>query len=236
LKNEGETIVRLNKKRFMTGVLVAMIAGTGAAEKRVLEASKDNFGRSNKRNRNSGRSEQLYVAHAPNVRSIVSFDLSGITNQITGAEFRFRQHNSMPEKISLLIAPMAHTASNTKWLEGQGNLGANGQNSRPGDSCYAFCAFSNVPWESAAGDPMRDLGDSRLWLKPLAALNGLRWEEDRWIRVSVHNTGLLEKIRTSDYPVFTIGLWGNSGQGLYAISSRESSWAPVLELQLKQER
>jgi len=214
-------------------ILVAL-AGSVCAEELVLAASKDTFGRSNKRNRNNGASEQLYIAHASNVRTLIAFDLSSITNEITHAEFRFRLHNTLPDKISMVVAPMVNTPNNVKWGEGRGALGAQGQNSLPGEACYAFSLYREVPWESGSGTPLANLGDPNLWKSPVAALNGLRWEENKWIRILIENPSMLENIRNSESPVITFGLWGKAGKGLYSISSKDSRWTPALHLQLKE--
>lgn len=214
-------------------VACAVVLGSAYAGELELEASKDSFGRSNQRNRNNGGSAQLAVAQAPNIRTIIAFDLGGVTNEITGAELRFRQDNTMPESISLVVAPMVNTTNNAAWGEGAGNLGANGQNSRPGEASYAFSSFRDVPWESAGGAPVADLGDSNLWNPAVATLNGLQWEEGRWVRVPLGTATLLEEVRKSESPVVTFGLWGRAGKGFYFISSRNSEWPPVLHLTLK---
>ncbi len=220
---------------LILGLAFSMLAETGFSEELVLEASKDTFGRSNNRNRNSGASEQLLIAHMPNVRTLIAFDLSGITNEISGVELRFRQHNSMPDPISIVVAPMVGTANNTAWGEGVGNLGARGQNSQPGEACYAFSAFRDVPWESASGDPVVDLGDPGLWNPPVTVLDRLKWEQGNWIRMPVNDVALLEKIRKSGNPTITFGLWGKAGSGLYSISSNNSEWSPELYLELKED-
>lgn len=225
----------------MKSICVAFLMGSIAATSfgndgpLVLQASKDNFGRSNKRIRNSGGNETLAIAHAPNVRTIIAFDLSSVTNEIVGAELRFRQHNGVKEKTSLMVAPMVNTTNNVAWGEGSGNLGVGGQNAQLGDSCYAFSAFRDVPWESASGEPLVNLGDPQLWHAPVAALNGFKWEEDRWVRVPVKDALLLEETRKSETPAITFGLWGKAGNGYYFISSKNSQWAPELHLTLKED-
>lgn len=203
------------------------------AEPLELTPSKDTFGRSNKRNRNSGASEFLLIAHAPNIRTLVAFDLSGVTNEIIGAEFRFRAHNDSSTKVNLVVAPLVNTPNNIAWGEGQGNLGVQGQNSKFGEACYAFSAFNDAPWESAPGVPAVNLGDAKLWGAPLAILKGVAWEEDRWIRVPIKDVTVLEKIRRSDLPSITFGVWGNAGNGFYFISSKNSKWSPILHLDVK---
>jgi len=224
-------------KSIYVAFLIGCVASTSFGEEGllVLSASKDNFGRSNKRNRNNGANELLAIAHAPNIRTIIAFDLSSVTNEIVGAELRFRQHNAMDEKTSLIVAPMVNTTNNVAWGEGVGNLGAGGQNARPGESCYAYSAFRDVPWESATGEPLPWLNDARLWLAPVATLNGLKWEADRWIRVPIKDIALLEKIRNSETPMITLGLWGTAGNGLYFISSKNSQWSPELQLTLQKD-
>lgn len=225
-------------KKFFVVFLIGCIGATSFAggEALVLKASKDNFGRSNKRNNNSGANEILVIAHASNVRTILAFDLSSVSNEVVGAELRFRQHNAAKEKISLIVAPMVNTANNVAWGEGTGNLGTGGQNSQLGESCYAYSAFRDVPWESAAGEPLVNLGDSKLWGTPIAAFNGFKWEAERWVRVPIKDAALLEKSRTSETPSITFGLWGKAGDGLYYISSKNSQWSPELHLTLKENK
>jgi hypothetical protein len=224
---------RLVKRIYLAAILIT--AGTAGGTELVLKASKDTFGRSNERNRNNGANEYLAIAHASNIRSIVAFDLAGVTNAITGAELRFRQHKTMADQISMVVMPMVHTTNNAAWGEGLGVLGVKGQNSRPGEACYAFSAFRNVPWESAPGVPVADLSDSKLWKPAIAALNGLLWEENRWVRIPISDVALLEETRNSAAPVITFGLWGKAGKGTYFISSRNSPWPPELHLTLKEE-
>jgi len=223
-----------NGRGFLTGLAWVALAVSVAAKPLVLEASKDTFGRSNKRNRNSGASAELFVAHVPNIKTLIAFDLSNVSNQILQVEFRFRQHNSMSDGISLVVAPMVNTTNNAAWGEGLGSLGTQGQNSRPGEASYAFSAFRDVPWESAAGDTLANLADSRLWKSPVATLNGLEWKQGTWVRVPIADVALLEKIRKSKTPVITFGLWGKAGNGLYSISSNNSEWPAELRLVLKE--
>jgi hypothetical protein len=225
----------------MKNICVALLMGCVAAssfadgDPLVLKPSKDNFARSNKRNRNNGKSETLVIAHAANVRAMIAFDLSAVTNKIISAELRFRQHNAVKEQVSLIIAPMVNTEHNAAWEEGSGNLGTSGQNARPGESCYIFSAFPDTRWESASGDELTSLSDSGLWLAPVAALNGQAWQEDRWIRVPINDISLLEKIIKSETPTITFGLWGKAGNGLYFISSSNSQWPPELHLHQQEE-
>lgn len=225
-------------KRIFTVFLLGCVAATsfGEVEPLVLSAAKDNFGRSNKRNRNNGASETLAVAHAPNVRSLIAFDLSSVTNEIVGAELRFRQHNDAAQKTTLIVAPMVNTTNNAAWGEGSGNLGTSGQNAKPGESCYAYSAFREMPWESATGQPLVNLGDPGLWGSPVAGLNGFRWEAERWVRIPIKDAALLEKTRNSESPMLTFGLWGKAGDGFYLISSKNSQWAPKLYLTLKENK
>jgi len=223
-------------KRIFTVFLLGCIISTsfGEEEPLVLSATKDNFGRSNKRTRNSGASEALVIAHAPNIRTIIAFDLSSVTNEIIGAELRFRQHNDAPQKTTLIVAPMVNTTNNAAWMEGSGNLGTGGQNAKLGESCYAYSAFREIPWESANGRPLVNLGDAELWGSPVAAVNGFRWEAERWVRIPIKDAALLEKTRTSTSPMMTFGLWGKAGDGFYFISSNNSPWPPKLYLTLKE--
>jgi hypothetical protein len=200
----------------------------------VLKPSKDNFARSNYQIRNNGGSENLYIAHAPNLRVLISFDLSEITNKIMQAELRFRQQEENPEPLSIVVAPMVFTTNNAAWGEGRGNLGARGQNARLGDSCYAFSAYRDIPWESASGKKLKNIATSSLWKSPVATLNGIEWKKE-WVNIAIGSAGWLETIRKSDTPVVTFGIWGTSGNGLYSIASKESQWPAELHLVLKTE-
>lgn len=225
-------------KRIFTVFLLGCVAVTAFGEKEplVLSAAKDNFGRSNKRNRNNGASETLAIAHAPNIRTIIAFDFSSVTNEIIGAELRFRQHNDAPQKTTMVVVPMVNTANNAAWGEGSGNLGTGGQNAQPGESCYAYSAFREVPWESASGKALANLSDPELWGNPIAAVNGFKWEATRWVRIPIKDAALLEKTRISETPTITLGLWGKAGNGFYFINSKNSQWPPELHLTLKENK
>jgi len=223
-------------RRICIAVFAGCVAAVAFAEDAplVLKASKDNFARSNYQIRNSGGSANLYIAHAPNIRALIAFDLSEVTNEIIRAEFRFHQQDSNPTAISVVVAPMVASTNNTAWGEGRGNLGARGQNARPGDSCYAFSAYRDAPWESASGRALQNLAAPGLWKPPVATLDGIEWKGD-WINVALNNAAWLEKARKSETPVVTFGIWGISGNGLYAIGSKESQWPAELRLVLKEE-
>ena len=217
------------KAKYLIVLAAALLlAGDLIAEPMVLKASKDSFGRSNDRNRNNGGSETLFVAHAPNVRTIIAFDLSGTTNRIVSAVFRFQQQNTMPDELSLVVAPLVQTTHNAAWGEGAGALGTKGQNSRPGEACYAWSAFPEVQWENASGQPVTSLGDSQLWGTPITARINLQWEKGEWVEIKVSDLQWIEAIRSSKNPTLTFGLWGTGGNGLYGISSKESGNAPEL--------
>ncbi len=223
-------------RRICMAVLAGCVASAAFAEDGplVLKASKDNFARSNYQIRNSGASANLYIAHTPNIRTLIAFDLSEVTNEIVRAEFRFHQQDSNPAAVSVVVAPMVASTHNAAWGEGRGNLGTRGQNVRPGDSCYARSAFRDVHWESASGAELQNLAASSLWKPPVATLKGLEWKKE-WVSIDLDIVALLEKTRTSKNPIITFGVWGTSGDGLYAISSRETQWPAELRLTLKKE-
>lgn len=202
-------------------------------EQLVLEAAKDTFGRSNSRTRNSGGSEHLLVANAPSVRSLMAFDLSGVTNTVVAAKLQFRQHSSAPAAVALVIAPMVNTRNNAAWGEGIGALGAKGQNARIGEACYARSAFRDVKWESATHAALQDLGDPTLWKAPVGKPMRLKWVVGQWVDVKVP-VELVEAVRNSDLQMLSFGLWGTAGNGLYYISSKESGHAPKLVLTLEE--
>lgn len=215
-------------------VLVSGMAGSIMAKPLVLNPSKDGFFRSNQQIHNNGGSTELYVAQAPSFRVIMAFDLSTVTNQILGAKLRFLQANTKENPISLVIAPMVQTTNNAAWGEGTGNLGAVGQNARPGSACYLRSAYPKVSWESSDGSAVPDIGAPALWKSPIASLNNLQWTTGKWVEVPIKPVSLLENIRTSTTKTITLGLWGTSGNGLYAIASKESENAPELILKVKE--
>lgn len=225
-------------RHFGIAVAITVIAVTGLAEtqknKIELVAAKDNFGRSNLRNRNNGASPLLVVGSVPNIRSLVGFDLSSVTNGIVSADLRFCMQNTMPQPTTLVVAPMAYTTNNASWVEGLGNVGVVGQNARVGESCYAWRSFRDGPWEDAEGKPVQDLMAATLWRKPIARRSNLSWNEAAWIDVPVADVHWLEDVRKSDKPVATFGLWGTAGDGIYNLHSRESAYAPTLTLVVKE--
>jgi len=220
-------------KSVFAGVALMVLSGQGFAEELKLEASKDTFARGNERNRNSGANAYMLVLPAPFVKSLVSFDLSGITNEIESAEFRFRQDNDVEDSIDLVVAPMVNTKNNVAWGEGKGAFGNQGLYAETGESCYVFSAFNTVPWESVSGDPLGNLGDSKLWESSIP-LNNLQWEAGIWTAVKLADVKMLEEICKAETPTLTLGLWGTDGNGFYKISSKESGQAPELILTLKE--
>ncbi len=205
-----------------------MVISTCASNEIILEASKDTFGRSNERNKNNGASPHLLLTHSPSIISMVSFDLSSITNEIAKVELRFRQHNSVDVPINLVVAPMVHTANNTSWVEGSGVLGIRGRNATVGEATVTWRAFRDKPWELENGDTKIGLLDTKLWLTPVAKPAGLKWMENNWVKFPLDNVAIIEEIRKSDTKMVTYGIWGLSGKGLYLMSSKESAFAPEL--------
>lgn len=225
------------KRRYLVcfvWVAMSLLAGSLRAEPTVLKASKDSFGRSNQPHCNSGASPILYIAQAPNIRTIIGFDLSVVTNRILNATFRFQQKNSADQEIALTVAPMVQTTNNAAWKEGGGSLGAIGQNAQLGESCYGWCGYPDTQWEDASGAPVTDLGSPQLWGTPLVSNEAQSWEDGQWVEIPIKNIHLLETIRTSNDPILTLGLWGTSGSGMYAIASKESGNAPELVLVLQE--
>jgi len=223
-------------RRMCIAVFAGCVAaGTFAKDATlILKPSKDNFARSNYQIRNNGGNGNLYIAHAPNLRVLVAFDLSKVTNEIVRAEFRFHQQDSNPAPVDVVVAPMVSTTNNAAWGEGRGNLGTRGQNARLGESCYAFSAYRDVPWEAASGKKLKNLAASSLWESPVATLSEMEWKQE-WVNIALGSAAWIEQARNSKTPVITFGIWGTSGNGLYSISSRESQWPPELHLFLKEE-
>ncbi len=223
------------KSAFAVSLLLAF-AGRAATTNIVLEVSKDTFARSNDPNRNSGASEQLLIAHNPMLKTLIGFDLSAVTNEIQSAELIFHIKNTMPQAVSVVIAPMVRTENNLKWEEGKGALGTKGQNARIGEASYLWSYFRDVYWETAPGVPAEQgLLDPRLWGSPIARLNNMKWEEGELVTVEIDDIGLLKEAAKSKQKTVTFGIWGTSGNGLYAISSKESGSGAKLNLTVKTE-
>ena len=228
-------------KRVYVACLIGCLIGTSFGEGEpelqeesvVLEASKDTYGRRNKQNHNNGASDQLLIAPFPSMRALIAFDLSGVTNEIVGAEFRFHQKETTSKEITLVIAPMVHTTSNASWTEGVGDLGIIGSMVQPGESSYRYSTFKTTPWESTSGAALSGFDNSSLWLKPTATLKRIKWTAGTWTEVPITDIQFLETIRASEVKNVTFGIWGTSGYGYYYISSRESAQAPELHLTLK---
>jgi hypothetical protein len=68
------------KKWISIIVLWVAFCSAAGAEPLALKASKDSFGRSNERMRNSGASSVLYGAQSSNYRVLIAFDISGVSN------------------------------------------------------------------------------------------------------------------------------------------------------------
>lgn len=214
---------------------VAFCCAAGA-EELTLKATKDSFGRSNERMRNSGSSATLYVAQASNIRALIAFDLSGVTNKVENAVFRFQQKESNETPVTLTVAPMVQTERNAAWKEGRGSLGARGRNALEGESCYSHSVFPKVQWESAPDKPVVDLAAASLWSKALVSAKRMEWKAEQWIEIKISDAKWLEEIRTSEHPIVTFGIWGSSGNGYYTINAKESGKAPELVLTLEEEK
>ena len=228
--------MNLNLQRQLACAALAVLVGSGAVAETYtlpLEAAKDNFARSNNRNRNNGGSAHLLVAHNPSIKSLVGFDLSTVTNEIVAAEFTICIQNTMPTPLHLTIAPMVQTKGNASWNEGVGALGARGQNARLGESTFQWRAFRDQPWELKSGKAARNMMDEQLWEAPVARLASVKWTENTWIRVKLDDAADLEEIRRSEDPVATYGLWGTAGNGSYFLYARNSGFPPKLLLELK---
>lgn len=213
-----------------------VVTSLGEAEEIIvtLKAEKDNVTRSNNRTRNNGANPVIYIARSPVARSIFSFDLQGITNEVESAVFRFRQHSTAKSASSFTVAPMVYTANNYAWGEGTGNLGLNGQNAGVGNSCWAASALTVHSWEDADGNPLSGIAEPALWKSSIAQKSNVAWEEGQWIEIEVP-VSLIEDARKREKASLTLGMWGTDGAEFYFISSNNSSWAPELVLQLKEE-
>lgn len=226
-------IVSRNSIATILCLLLCLVSAS--AETVELEAAKDNFGRTNRRNQNSGGNPVLFLAHSPMLRSIIAFDLSSVTNEILSAELVFETANTQARPIDLVIAPMVYTVNNAKWQEGTGANGAQGRNAMVGESTFSRRAFPDEPWETASGAPATGLGDDGLWEYPLIRLRSQTWNQGYLLQMKLDAAALLETIRNADKPVITFGIWGVAGNGHYAIASKESGRGPRLILTLKED-
>lgn len=223
------------KKRFFIPVLLASAVMCSAAETGTMEltASKDTFGRSNKRNCNSGAAPFLLLAPMSGIRSLAAFDLSSVTNEIEAAEFSFciQEDSSVP--LSLTVAPMVYNPENAGWMEGRGNLGVLGRNAMVGEATFGWRSYRDDLWMGRDGRTVQDLMDKNLWEAPLAKLKPQEWTAGEWVAVPIEDAAFLETIRKEDVKTVTFGLWGTSGNGIYKIGSRESASPARLVLTVK---
>ena len=214
--------------------LMSGFAAMGAEQDVELNANKDTFGRSNKRNANSGASEFMLLAPGPSIKSLVGFDLSSVTNEIISAELSFRvlEDNRIP--LSLTVAQMVSHEDNEEWVEGVGNLGVLGQNARVGESTFQWRAFRDQPWKAEDGKELVNLMDSKLWKSPPMKLNKVEWTAGDWVTLPIVDVSMLEELRNSEGKVVTYGIWGTSGNGIYKLNSKESGEPARLVLKTKE--
>lgn len=198
-----------------------------------LTAAKDNFGRSNKRHNNSGAAPLMIIAAHPGIVSIVSFDLSTVTNEIETAEFSFRIMETSMTPVSFTVAPMAHNEQNGKWVEGAGNLGVQGRNARVGESTFQWRKFRDRQWLNAKERPVTNLMDNDLWEPAISKLSSVEWNEGEWITVKINDVSFLEEIRNHEVQMITFGLWGTGGNEVYRINTKESGHPAKLNLTVK---
>ena len=219
------------KTSVLCSLLILFAAAVvSPAETLEIKAAKDTFGRSNERNQNSGASADLYLAHSSMVRTLIGFDLSSVTNRILSAELRLNMQNDNPRAMSFQVVPMVSTPVNSNWKEGAGSRGSQGRNAQQGEATFSCCIFPDVPWQTAMGRDARGLDDSSLWLSPVARQSVTEWKAGGQVLLKISTVDWLEKIRTSNVPIATLGLWGTSGNGYYIIASKESGAGPVLVL------
>ncbi len=217
---------------LVLGSWLACIGATCAGEQQTVKCTKDTFGRSNERNQNSGGSEVLYVAHNSMLRALFAFDLSGVTNQVVGAELVLQPADSNEKPLSMVVSPMTYTKSNAAWREGSGARGTTGRNAISGEATFSRCSFPDGPWETAAGKSERGLDDPALWLLPISRINRQSWVQGAEIRLKLESVSFLEACRKSGRNLVTFGLWGVGGGGYYGIASKESGNGPSLVLTL----
>lgn len=215
--------------------LSAIMAMTAMGEdptKLELTASKDTFGRSAERNRNSGAAPLLLVSPIPGVASLVGFDLSAVTNEILSAEFSFRIQENERRPLSFVVSTMVLNEKNGTWVEGRGSSGIRGQVAELDEATYQWRAFRDRAWKNAEGRNVRNLRDEELWTT-LTSQSAVPWEAGKWITIPIENPAFLEAARNHEVQIVTFGLWGTSGNGVYKIDSKESGYAAKLSLTLK---
>lgn len=222
-------------KQTLLMLLLSVAAMTACGRELELTPAKDSFGRSNLRNKNNGAFPHLVIGSGPGVRSLTGFDLSGVTNEITSAELLICMQGTNEVPVELVVAPMAFTAGNAAWKEGGGSLGLTGRNARLGEATFSWRAFRDKPWEAADGSAVDHLMDSGVWKDPVFNRQ-IQWLDGGWIRIPLTDMQLLETVRTSETPIFTLGLWGTSGNGFYLLGSKESARPPRLMLTLKKDK
>lgn len=215
-------------------LILNMLAGMAVANSNIIElvTSKDTFGRSAERNRNSGVAPVLLASPIPGVASIVGFDLSSVTNEIVAAEFSFRIYEDERRPLSFTVATMAHNEKNGKWVEGRGSAGIRGQVAELDEATYQWRAFRDRAWLSADGRTVRNMRDPKLWTE-LVTKSSVDWAAGTWITINIDDVGFLEAIRTHEEPTTTFGIWGTNGNGVYKINSKESGHPAKLTLQVK---
>jgi hypothetical protein len=216
--------------------MATLLSGTAALGEELeieLEVVKDNFARSSVRNGNSGANPELFIVPVPEMVALFAFDLSSVTNEITGAEFSFRIMKANAQPISLVVAPMATTSNNASWVEGTGNLGALGQNATLGESTYQWRSFRDHSWEDEGGKAVLNLKDSKLWNTPIAKNMSVDWIEGNWVTVSIDDLSFFDEIQEGDVKLVTFGLWGTAGNEFYSINAKESGEPARLVLKLK---
>lgn len=233
---KSEVVLKSSSVLISIVALAVSTVCSVSAEELTLEATKDSFFRANNKSRNNGASPQLLLFETPISRSVISFDFSGVTNEIESAELQFRQGNTIRDRyaLSFTVAPMVSTTNNAAWVEGNGNVALKGNPAKVGESTFLKSSFSKNDWEYAPGRGVFSLADDKLWEQPIAQLKDVVWTEGNWVTIRV-DAAQLETVRNSDLPVYTVGIWGTSGKGLYYISSKESGFSPKLVLQLKEE-
>jgi len=202
------------------------------SEKVELTASKDAFGRSKERNRNSGAAPFLLASPIPGVASIVGFDLSSVTNEIESAEFSFRILEDEQTPLSFTVSFMDHNDKNGTWVEGRGYQSLKGQLAELDESTYQWRAFRDRAWLNAEGRTVRHLRDEDLWTE-LASQSSVPWKAGNWITISIEDPAFLEEIRKHEVQTVTFGIWGTRGNGLYKLDSRESGNPAKLNLLVK---
>jgi hypothetical protein len=235
---KSEVVLKNKITWISSAILIVLMVFSSQTygEELEVEVSKDSFFRRGNNNRNNGANPQLLMVEMPISRTVISFDLSSVTNEIESAAFHFVQNNSVGDRnpLSFTVVPMVQTTLNAAWGEGQGNLAIKGHLAKEGEATPLYSSYPSAQWETAGGKSTFSLFEEKVWERPVFTMDDVVWTQGGLIKIPLE-ASMLEKIRNSDIQILTLGMWGTSGKGFYYIRSKESGDGPKLVLQLKEE-